>query len=1815
MPLTAPIQGFRGNPFVTVTSITPGISANVLAITGVPAFFHLSACNTTANGITNPYQDLEYRWQVISGTEGYHKISTPWVNEIFNGATQSNLKDSETDQIGGEALFRFFVPGTKIIQLTVRGANGGTGYISATANVNLVIEDIGKTNHFWFDADNGLSANDGKDAWGFNISGGSLSGANITPGLYKIISKISNDAIIIDAGTADYRTLNSTGSFATYNHTTATSPADILTQYNYIGIIAGTASAGIISSNGPKKNNIKTIVNSNKNLKTYHIKGGNSTPYIIPTNNEWQNSKALRFIGYGITAPSLTSQIFYNAASVGQISSNHTWHNFILNMTGKSNSPAVRTSAGGTQTWSSMNYLYISECNIINFDNGVGYSYTPGVSAVGDSAGLWKCNFDNSAAITGDIGILTGRTNYFSMVGCAITGNGGNGLLDHHVYPSLINNSLIKWNNFGSSINRNYCVNYSADSIGLLAATSSYHVLSENFMSGTKRAWDSSNSRNSWTGPVFANFVAENNYTYNLSGDGVVLFYNCYSMTIRNNIFYGGTGGRVITPQPSGTTSTPLDLKIYNNRIFKNSDQTLSYPLIECGTGFAAISIRNNMLFDNRSGSGNVALAFDFSTANVKNNLLYTPGNTGICVRNLQSGIVGVTFGAYLAVDASGSSASPYWVDASGGDFSLLYKPTLSLTASNASIRTSWPSVTGAASYKLYYGTTPNSYSLSAATVSSPYVISSISNRTRYYVAGTQIDPYGYESVFGISGYATPFSPILSLTGSPKIMADGRVLQVIFEGDNPSSFGVFDWYGGKSGATNSAGGVTMSLSNVSALRYMTTTYYSNVPGITNATWDFTTSTVTATGAFANYRDWQSGDYLNVLNANGGTGDIAYVIASRVSDDQITLTTPISATQNIGGGNLRILDMDAGQGRTLILKTYWLIDKASEVITYNAPSLTFSCGTNLLSDYLGNSTTGAFNVGVQNFSVVDASGFACTAAFSRGTGTTNGITIYVAPGTGSDARTIVQAQNMSTPLNSVTQAFAVLNASGYAGSGSRISILEGTTDPSTQSIQVKVFGQSWYKPTLIDSYWDPSAGFGTQGIRPKLFGLFSSSAGGGPAICDYIACIGLHFRGNYNNNNGFWTNSANTIFGDCVFSDSAYGWDLTGNLAASYPRLLIDNHNFIRCIFRDCWDSGSAHTQGIYTSQTKDILLSQCHFDWAGRLNGTIAGGPFLGGGTGGGGTDIFSHSIYMDSESENSHIVWGNYISRGDGIQNRPGGCIYDSVFTEVMVAGFLSGGGRIANCYVEYGASFGTLTFSGGSYDHSLKRLSVPFFGGTGIYTSMSIGNNILAMTGTNITYPITAMIAATGGAGGLTSYVTLGGNGLGASADGATNIGGFRCDSSRGFGFQAVAGSDLKKSGPIHMENIVYNRLAKYGGQARAGEFAQIATYGRPPHIIARNIAAVQSGSMQLQYVDSTRPMKLDRQQIIIDNLGVTSTSGARFNYACEVDSNLTNYDFMTSQDDIFLTTNNPTFSINGVSKGLTQYQAAVTGETRSLTAAPLMTYNGYTADLTDWAAYNGLTANMQTLTGLIRNRPARSWPLYADMSECVKFMLGKYKIASGLSAVGNAPTNYYGVGGGTGTSGGTGSSYDPATYLFTIFSGTGGSTGGTGGTGGTGATGSTGGSGGATSAYNFTRVVVLDSTVSRARLMFNYSGGSAASRSVSTTLTASDLYGYLGLTSPTATDISITKMSWCVCGPKDKALELAWGICGSMTGYPFQYVKGSGKYNFSAHGIAINNPLTGNRNNNIQITNIGDFTDTTTASLTIEISKNKGFGITSS
>ena len=140
------------------------------------------------------------------------------------------------------------------------------------------------------------------------------------------------------------------------------------------------------------------------------------------------------------------------------------------------------------------------------------------------------------------------------------------------------------------------------------------------------------------------------------------------------------------------------------------------------------------------------------------------------------------------------------------------------------------------------------------------------------------------------------------------------------------------------------------------------------------------------------------------------------------------------------------------------------------------------------------------------------------------------------------------------------------------------------------------------------------------------------------------------------------------------------------------------------------------------------------------------------------------------------------------------------------------------------------------------------------------------------------------------------------------------------------------------------------------------------------------------------------------------------------------------------------------------------------------------------------------------------------------------------------------------------------------------------------------------------------ILYDNYDRSVVSFVWSGGAAAAYGITGVVQASGLtcYDTNQSLSSSNVNINLSKVFWSLPqGTTGTAVELSWGVSGSLTGSPFLYLNGNGYVNFVADGIYHKNGSTAaDRRNYVQIRNTGAVAAADTFTVILELDKNGGF-----
>ena len=283
------------------------------------------------------------------------------------------------------------------------------------------------------------------------------------------------------------------------------------------------------------------------------------------------------------------------------------------------------------------------------------------------NAGLWKTDVKNTGVSKG--GVYGIATAWGFVVGGEVSGPGRStdSEYDHHIYPQMRQHALFRWIDFGTGVNRNYAINvnaYNPNATGTYSAR--YFLLSDNFVSGTKRAFDASETSNDATKLRFYDFVVQGNALTGLNTSRQIFWNNLAEGTIRDNVAWGNNG--ILMSLDAGALRPFSKPYVYQNLVHASGDPAF---LMENLT--QAYLLRGNVVHDT-SSTAIVAYANTNEPTGtvINNNQWYTPNDTNDVFSEVETGSATLTFAEWQAggFDANGTfGVNPGWVDPANGNF------------------------------------------------------------------------------------------------------------------------------------------------------------------------------------------------------------------------------------------------------------------------------------------------------------------------------------------------------------------------------------------------------------------------------------------------------------------------------------------------------------------------------------------------------------------------------------------------------------------------------------------------------------------------------------------------------------------------------------------------------------------------------------------------------------------------------------------------------------------------------------------------------------------------------------------------------------------------------------------------------------------------------------------------------------------------------------------------------------------------------------------------------------------------------------------
>lgn len=556
---------------------------------------------------------------------------------------------------------------TPTVSIDGSGLTGGTPtfttvFSGSTASVVTVTEFVGSGGDFWYDGTNGSDSNDGLDPWGFNLSAATY--------------------------TASTQSITKPGAFANYNHVAATAPADPWWRYNYIYLSAGTGltpglyqiaskisndtitltapaggadNANTTSSTGPKGTGAHYATQqatATNNLRSRLACGSVLTTTVSTIN--CQNGTSRRTHGYGTGANPILRYTGVSATSLISVFKGDDKVFSGIDFDGNNIlTTDIVTAGAGTVSIGRWNFFDGCRAYGTAATNGILWDFNSGTTTNNLFAyGLWNCS-GLQPVVVSKLSLFSRITAWHFVLGCGFNGTGFNSILDHHTYPDTQGVYVqLKWIDFGSTTVRNYCINTnSSDTPGTLTQ---FVLISECNMTLTQRAFDASNSTNDWAAHGgFSNFRVEGNGIHNLTADASILYMNAATITIDDNVVWGCTGGRCVTPNDSLSA-----YRIYLNYIYHAAGYCISDGTANITTRF----IKNNNVQVPTAAPAQCVSMTDTTGLTVDGNVYYTPLDAA---GRFSANSVNETFLQWqgLGFDVNGNNVGNQFVSPSTGNW------------------------------------------------------------------------------------------------------------------------------------------------------------------------------------------------------------------------------------------------------------------------------------------------------------------------------------------------------------------------------------------------------------------------------------------------------------------------------------------------------------------------------------------------------------------------------------------------------------------------------------------------------------------------------------------------------------------------------------------------------------------------------------------------------------------------------------------------------------------------------------------------------------------------------------------------------------------------------------------------------------------------------------------------------------------------------------------------------------------------------------------------------------------------------------------
>lgn len=419
------------------------------------------------------------------------------------------------------------------------------------------------------------------------------------------------------------------------------------------------------------------------------------TLYIDNSSLQIRDVSGVRFSSYGsgdkpviVATDSFPNDAFFFLGSDGEAIDDIGFSNLDIKVSGQ-NANAINSAVTGGV----INDIYFDNCDMsAGFGGNDATLCTLQVTTAGTATakgwGFWDCSFDHGNH--GGQGLFLsggGRHSYAFVVGGSFINGSGNIVLDHHWYPSRLDNILALGISFGLAQQKNFCVNGNCTSADTEEVANEYYYVSCCDITGTQNGLDASNAGGGADRDGLYDHVV---YAFNAfhglaQGDSQGILSHSKSgkrISFRDNIIFDIKGGsNALLHFGSSTIPTDFVFVAHRNKIHFSSNADVDKELLSASTlNVTEVSWIDNKVDDQRSDARMMALDFvenHPSTGSVPvlsdYNTWYHPNDaTPFYDIDAASEISFATWEANGSwEDNSVDGIDPDWSDPDIGDFSL----------------------------------------------------------------------------------------------------------------------------------------------------------------------------------------------------------------------------------------------------------------------------------------------------------------------------------------------------------------------------------------------------------------------------------------------------------------------------------------------------------------------------------------------------------------------------------------------------------------------------------------------------------------------------------------------------------------------------------------------------------------------------------------------------------------------------------------------------------------------------------------------------------------------------------------------------------------------------------------------------------------------------------------------------------------------------------------------------------------------------------------------------------------------------------------